>query len=229
MEYLAHYGVKGMKWGIWNAETSARYRGIRKLSGVEKEQASLARQTARQFKEARKNGDWEGRNVSVTNTVHERLADARKKLNDSDPLGQKYYSDPQLQKKYKEKYAQQLARKYGENTEAYRYGVLYDDLDQGSLSAFSFESSYDLYVKDQVKDPKAYFAKQYDAMEEYRKAVKKEVNNLLGSYSEAYTHKNPNGSLSGKISDEVYYQSLSRANEERSQSRNYYDPWKDKK
>lgn len=25
--YLLHYGVKGMKWGVWNAETSARYNG----------------------------------------------------------------------------------------------------------------------------------------------------------------------------------------------------------
>lgn len=24
---LVHYGVKGMKWGVWNAETSARYKG----------------------------------------------------------------------------------------------------------------------------------------------------------------------------------------------------------
>lgn len=24
---LAHYGVKGMKWGVWNEETQARYRG----------------------------------------------------------------------------------------------------------------------------------------------------------------------------------------------------------
>ena len=102
MEYLAHYGVKGMKWGVWNEDTTRRHTNIRKLSGAEKEQALLARQTVKEFEQARKNGDWEGRNVRVTNTVHERLADARKKLNDSDPLGQKYYSDPELQKKYKE-------------------------------------------------------------------------------------------------------------------------------
>ena len=23
--YLKHYGVKGMHWGVWNAETRARY------------------------------------------------------------------------------------------------------------------------------------------------------------------------------------------------------------
>lgn len=26
-EALAHYGVKGMHWGVWNSETSARYKG----------------------------------------------------------------------------------------------------------------------------------------------------------------------------------------------------------
>lgn len=26
-DYLAHYGVRGMKWGVWNAETAARYAG----------------------------------------------------------------------------------------------------------------------------------------------------------------------------------------------------------
>lgn len=25
--YLAHHGIKGMKWGVWNAETASRYRG----------------------------------------------------------------------------------------------------------------------------------------------------------------------------------------------------------
>lgn len=25
--YLAHYGIKGMKWGVWNDETRARYHG----------------------------------------------------------------------------------------------------------------------------------------------------------------------------------------------------------
>ena len=27
--YLAHHGVKGMKWGVWNAETASRYSGGR--------------------------------------------------------------------------------------------------------------------------------------------------------------------------------------------------------
>jgi hypothetical protein len=26
-EHLSHHGVKGMKWGVWNSETTARYKG----------------------------------------------------------------------------------------------------------------------------------------------------------------------------------------------------------
>lgn len=30
--YLAHHGTKGMKWGVWNAETRARRTGTTKTS-----------------------------------------------------------------------------------------------------------------------------------------------------------------------------------------------------
>ena len=29
-DHLAHYGVKGMHWGVWNAETAARYSRVAK-------------------------------------------------------------------------------------------------------------------------------------------------------------------------------------------------------
>lgn len=33
--YLMHHGVKGMKWGVWNEETTARYNGKSKLKETE--------------------------------------------------------------------------------------------------------------------------------------------------------------------------------------------------
>jgi len=27
-QFIAHYGVKGQKWGVWNPETTARYNGL---------------------------------------------------------------------------------------------------------------------------------------------------------------------------------------------------------
>ena len=32
-EALAHHGIKGMKWGVWNAETAARYKGASAVGG----------------------------------------------------------------------------------------------------------------------------------------------------------------------------------------------------
>lgn len=34
--YLAHYGVKGMKWGVWNSETKAKYGDAESHPSVEK-------------------------------------------------------------------------------------------------------------------------------------------------------------------------------------------------
>lgn len=37
---LAHFGIKGMKWGIWNDETKARYSGSRKRKRTKKDSGS---------------------------------------------------------------------------------------------------------------------------------------------------------------------------------------------
>jgi hypothetical protein len=65
--YLAHYGVKGMKWGVWNAETSARHKGgkdILFVSGSSKTQSKdseyyrrkLPREVRKELKGAMKSG-----------------------------------------------------------------------------------------------------------------------------------------------------------------------------
>ena len=50
-EALAHHGTKGMKWGIWNAETRAKYLGGlgRKLSSGVKKRAESAKTTVSAF------------------------------------------------------------------------------------------------------------------------------------------------------------------------------------
>lgn len=50
-EALAHHGTKGMKWGVWNAETRAKYLGGlgRKLSSGVKKRAESAKTTVSAF------------------------------------------------------------------------------------------------------------------------------------------------------------------------------------
>lgn len=44
-EYLAHHGVKGMKWGVWNAETRAKYGrvGSSRKKGLNQTQKAILR------------------------------------------------------------------------------------------------------------------------------------------------------------------------------------------
>ena len=52
-DYLEHYGVKGMKWGVWNAETRARYSHVAKRGLKASGQAAI--RGAKAVKAATKN------------------------------------------------------------------------------------------------------------------------------------------------------------------------------
>lgn len=52
--YLAHYGIKGMKWGIWNEETRARYRGWREKNKKSSHERLLKSTNAKKLYNRRK-------------------------------------------------------------------------------------------------------------------------------------------------------------------------------
>ena len=51
---LEHSGVKGMKWGVWNAETKARYSGSKGSSRFNKDMAKLGKHEETRAKYANK-------------------------------------------------------------------------------------------------------------------------------------------------------------------------------
>lgn len=82
--YLAHHGVKGMKWGVWNAETAARYNGVDgrkpKQSRLErKERKSLAKQYQRTLRDLDDDLKTQTINASVSYQVSRFYQDKAKK------------------------------------------------------------------------------------------------------------------------------------------------------
>lgn len=64
---LSHHGVKGMKWGVWNAETAARHRGGRGLSKTSKTEV-LMKQKDRRY-QAMKTGYADGKRLRKKNNI----------------------------------------------------------------------------------------------------------------------------------------------------------------
>ena len=75
--YLAHHGVKGMHWGVRNAETLARYAGGDSGSKPTKREVKKAiRQSKREHRKA--TGEWRttGQNMSRVTKEHRKAVDS---------------------------------------------------------------------------------------------------------------------------------------------------------
>lgn len=66
-EVLMHYGVKGMKWGVWNAETAARHRGGGRPSKTSKTEV-LTKQKDQRY-QAMKTGYADGKRLRKKNNI----------------------------------------------------------------------------------------------------------------------------------------------------------------
>lgn len=106
-DYIEHHGIKGMKWGVWNAETAARYAGVvgRKLKtavkkGVDNKKAEFAEN--RQKKKEQKAFDKETqKKYHLSAKEYEKLRETTLRSNDPSVVsrGMHLLSDEELNAK----------------------------------------------------------------------------------------------------------------------------------
>lgn len=165
---LAHYGVLGMKWGVrryQNKDGSLTPAGRNRL----------AKQIGQDY---RKNTRAEGyRSVynatgtakQAINSIYNKdsIQAAKNRVLESNKLEREYRSDESLVAKYKEKAAEESAKRDGLDLEEAKYEYLYGDLDQG------YGNSFQLYLKDKNVNVREYENERYTAYREYIKECKK--------------------------------------------------------
>lgn len=172
--FLAHYGVKGMKWGVrryQNADGSLTDAGKKKLAD-------------------RATGDYgkrdkflKGKKIAKLYGVDE-LREARQKVMDADKLSEEFYNSHELQKKYKAK-ALDILKKEGYadkdidiDDPKEQWWIWAGDWDQGSNSSFA------LFLKDRNVGIKEYEDNLRQAEKDYYDTCTKVVDDLLGQYSD---------------------------------------------
>lgn len=178
---LRHFGVKGMKWGVWNAETRARREGVKEIRKVAKSGKSF---------DAFKNTEI-GKKVASDPDVVKALDRYVKSKSEE----QRFNTSPELREKYTVKAADKAydlaekagwtegvtkdGRKWKSTREDFRNGYLYDDWDQGAGDSFT------TYLEDRMKkgaiNKEQYFKEQNDAYQSYKTAVDKAIDKNLGS------------------------------------------------
>lgn len=156
MEYLAHHGILGQKWGVrryQNADGTWTDAG-KKRYGKAMQNASYDMLKSDKYKKA----------VSDLDKAYKEVKDYAK-----------------LSEKEKDKYYKQAAdnssEKYGDGSEQdklERYlGYKYGDFDQGADNSFSY------YLKDKGIDPKEWSRREYEANKKFASEVKSAVDSSL--------------------------------------------------
>ena len=153
-EELYHYGVLGMHWGEWNAETAARY-------GTKEQKRAF--KSVKQDSAMRKEFNNKGNTATVRAILSETgVNQAYKKVTDINKPVRKYYDDESVRKKYAEKAADLFIKNENisdpDEKMRIKNGYLYGDFDQGT------NNSYTLYVNDLIKNkkvPKDFINRQY--------------------------------------------------------------------
>ena len=177
-QYLYHYGVKGMRWGVRRYQNKDGT-----LTNVGKRR--LAIKVLDNYQKSLDEHDYDNARVGKIKEVSklyssEKIKSAKQKLLDADKMSEEFFGDENLVKQYQLKAARKDWERYGDGTQeslkSFEFGYLEEDADQGSTSSFS------LFLKDRNIDPRQYSDNLAKAKNEYRKACEEATDELLGNY-----------------------------------------------
>lgn len=142
---LEHHGTKGMKWGVWNAETRAKYLGgVKRFAGKKVSEAKEAREAKQKEKAAKKQAredvKAQRKELGMTRAKYNELRETTLKSHDPKVVakGMQTLTDAELDQKLErlrkedqitKMYLEQSTRKHQEHkarNEAIKANPLYD-------------------------------------------------------------------------------------------------------
>lgn len=197
--YLAHHGVKGMKWGVrryQNPDGSLTNAGKKRLAKSIKKDWEKPEPSITIGQKLYKHREKVGNNeitrmvaakkevISAREKWTEALTSFQKKYDEWDAkresLEDEFYNDTDVMFSYKVKAYKKLCEKYpqhkGEKLSKDNVWLMYEDWDQGD------SSSFDMFCKDRGLGDGPDFTSAKEARKNYMNTCKTATNEILGSY-----------------------------------------------
>lgn len=177
-EYLAHYGILGMKWGQRkNAyELKKAYKALQKGQGSEKLKNTVA------YKKL------------MADTQKERTA-KEKAYHDADKIEKDFYKNKRLVDKHRRMVSKEMAKSIGITPDQYYRGMNYDD-------HFGQGESFRNYLKSNPKAKAEYDRRSKIAREataNYERKARKSIDESLGKYqNKKHGKRSTNVTINGK-------------------------------
>lgn len=200
---LAHFGVKGMKWGVrryQNTDGSLTDAGKKRLAKKSRNAAiNRYQQVGNYDKKSRK---YFKANEEILGRLDtKKIEKSKRDLEDLTQVETDFYTDKKTWRKYALKAAKNASEKSGIPLEEAERGYLYDDWDQGDGDSFS------LYLKDKYGDSKKYWDRRFEAHDAYVNSCKEAVGEVLGEYGSMTvgTRKKSYGTVADVLAEEMAF------------------------